>query len=102
MMPDYNIEILPLARDDLAEIYHYIALDNPEAALKTTDNIMEKIESLAIFPERCALVQDGFLAKQGYRKLSVGNYLVFFKIFQNTVIVYRVLHGKRNYPKLLE
>jgi plasmid stabilization system protein ParE len=102
MMPDYSVEILPLARDDIAEIYHYIAMDNPEAALKTTDNIMDKIEGLAIFPKRCALVRDEALAEQGYRMLIIGNYLAFFKIFQNNVLVYRVIHGKRDYSYLLK
>jgi plasmid stabilization system protein ParE len=101
-MPAYNVDILPIARDDIAEIYHYIAMDNPNAALRVTDEIMDKIDTLGEFPERCPIVPDRALAQQGYRMLIIKNYLVFFKVFKSQVLVFRVLHGKRDYPQLLE
>jgi len=101
-MPTYNVDVLQLARDDIAEIYCYIALDNPHAALRVTDEIFDKIDTLAEFPERCPMVPDSLLAKQGYRMLIIKNYIAFFKVFAAEVLVYRVLHGKRDYPQLLE
>jgi plasmid stabilization system protein ParE len=96
------VSVLPIAREDIAEIYYYIALDNPDAALKTADNIADKIDALSQFPERCPLVPDGTLAKQGYRMLVIGSYIAFFKLFDAEVLVYRILHGKRDYPQMLE
>jgi len=101
-MPTYNVDVLPIARDDVAEIYHYIAMDNPDAALRVTDEIMDRIDTLEEFPERCPMVPDSVLARQGYRMLIIENYLAFFKVFKDQVLVYRVLHGKRDYPQLLE
>ena len=98
----YNVDILPIARDDIAEIYHYIALDNSNAALWATNDIMDKIDTLAEFPERCPMIPDSVLAQQGYRMLIIENYIAFFKVFNAEVLVYRVLHGKRDYPQLLE
>jgi len=97
----YDINVLPIAREDVAEIYYYIALDDADAALKVTENIMDKIDTLCEFPERCPLVPDGTLAKQGYRMLVIGSYIAFFKILGIDVLVYRVLHGKRDYPQIL-
>jgi plasmid stabilization system protein ParE len=107
-MQIYNLNMLPIAREDLADIYCYIALDNPDAALKTTDNILDIIDALREFPNRYPLVSDAALAKQGYRMLIEGSYIAFFKVFEYTedekgeVLVYRVLHGKRDYRLLLE
>jgi len=101
-MPLYEVDVLPIARDDIAEIYNYIALDNPNAALRVTDEIMDKIDTLAEFPERCPMVPDSVLAKRGYRMLIIENYIAFFKVFRADVLIYRVLHGKRDYPQLLE
>jgi len=101
-MPTYNVKVLPIAREDIADIYHYISLDNPDAALRVTDKIMDKIDTLEKFPERCPIVPDSVLAKQGYRMLIIESYIAFFKVFESSVLVYRVLHGKRDYPQLLE
>ena len=98
----YDVDILPIARDDIASIYQYIALDSPASALRVIDEIMDKIDTLQEFPERCPPVPDGVLARQGYRMLIIKNYIAFFKVFKTEVIVYRVFHGKRDYPQLLE
>ena len=100
-MPTYNVNVLPIARDDIAEIYSYIVQDNPKAALRITNEILDKVETLSEFPNRCPIVPDKLLAQQGFRMLIIGNYLAFFKVYRSEVIVFRVLHGKRNYPQLL-
>ena len=101
-MPAFNVDVLPIAREDIAEIYHYIALDNPNAALRVTDEIIDKIDTLNEFPERCPIVPDNVLSRQGYRMLIIDPYIAFFKVFKSEVLVYRVLHGKRDYPQLLK
>jgi plasmid stabilization system protein ParE len=100
-MKVYNINVLPAAREDIVEIYNYIELDSPDAAFKVTIDIADKLDALSEFPERCPLVQDGSLAVEGYRTLFIGNYIAFFKIFEDDVFVYRVLHVRRDYPRLL-
>jgi plasmid stabilization system protein ParE len=101
-MPTYNVDVLPIARADIADIYNYISLDNPNAALRVTEEIMDKIDTLAEFPERCPMVPDNVLARQGYRMLIIESYIAFFKVLKADVLVYRVLHGKRDYPQLLD
>ena len=101
-MQTYDVNVLPIARDDIAEIYHFIAIDNPNAAMRLADEIMDKIDSLEQFPERCPLVTDRLLAQEGYRMLIIGKYIAFYKVFMTEVCVYRVLHGMRDYPQLLE
>ena len=93
-MQMYDVNVLPIAREDVAGIYHYIAVDNPNAALRVADEIMDKIDTLAEFPERCPIVPDSMLAQQGYRMLIIKSYIAFFKVFKSEVLVYRILHGK--------
>jgi len=99
---EYKVSILPIAKDDIANIYYYIAPENPDAALKLTSNILKQIDTLAIFPTRCPLIRHVELAGQQYRMLIVDNYNIFFKILGDDVIVFRVLHSRRDYLYLLE
>ena len=101
-MKTYRVNVLPVAREDVADVYYYIALDSPEAALRVTDKIMDTVDSLSEFPERCQIVPDNELAKQGYRMLIIDAYIAFYKVIESEVWVYRILHGKRDYPQLLE
>jgi plasmid stabilization system protein ParE len=100
-MQTYKVDVLPIAREDISEIYYYIASDNPSAAIRMAGEIIDKIDTLADLPKRCSFVPDVTLARQGYRMLIIGNYIAFFKVFETEVLVYRALHGMRNYPQLL-
>ncbi|HHV15193.1 MAG TPA: type II toxin-antitoxin system RelE/ParE family toxin, partial [Gelria sp.] len=42
------------------------------------------------------------LSKQKYRMLIIDSYIVFYKVIDDEVVVYRVLHGMRDYPQLLK
>jgi len=42
-MERYDVELLPAAYSDLDEIFDYIMVDNPQAAAKMLDNIMQSL-----------------------------------------------------------
>jgi len=101
-MSKHKVTILQLAREDIGEIYFYIAVDNPQSALAMTDKITDKIDMLAELPLSGKIVPDNELAKQEYRMLIINNFIVFYKVIDDEVVVYRVLHGMRDYPDLLK
>jgi toxin ParE1/3/4 len=101
-MSKYKIRILQIAREDIVEIYFYIATDSPKSALAMTDKINDKIDTLAELPLIGKIVPDNELAKQEYRMLIIDNYIAFYKVIDDEVVVYRVLHGMRDYPDLLK
>lgn len=101
-MSKYKIKILQFAREDIGEIYLYIAEDSPESALAMTDKIADKIDMLVDLPLIGKIVPDNESAKQGYRMLVIDRYIVFYKIIDEEVVVYRVLHGMRDFPYLLQ
>ena len=101
-MSKYKITILQIAREDIGEIFFYIAADSPKSALAMTDKIIDKIDSFAELPLIGKIVPDNELAKQEYRMLIIDSYIAFYKIIYNEVVIYRVLQGMRDYPDLLK
>ncbi len=94
------------ARQDLREIYEYIAhtLLAPDTARSLTDRIMAEIRALEKFPERNPLYRDEPWHSQGVRFLPVKNYLVFYTV-QNeteTVSIARIMYGGRDISRQLE
>jgi toxin ParE1/3/4 len=98
----YKLSILQIAREDIGEIFFYIAADSPKSALAMTDKIINKIDTLAELPFIGKIVPDTELAKHEYRMLIIDSYIVFYKGFNDEVVVYRVLHGMQDYPDLLK
>lgn len=96
----YNVEYLPSAVRDLSEIVRYIRseLDNPTAAQRLAEKLMDAAERLAEFPYAHPVYVPIHPLKTEYRKIVVQNYLLFYSVDEKTktVLVARVIYGKRN------
>ncbi len=79
----------------MAEIWEYIAQDQPDAATAFVLRLEEQIRTLERFPERAPLVPENELLGTAYRHLLYGNYRTIFKIVGARVIILRLLHGAR-------
>lgn len=94
--------ITPAARDDLVAIKDYISttLRNPSAATNTVKGITMQMRNLEQFPEMGTIV---FLeaGTPQYRYLIYKSYMTFYHIQGDSVIVDRVLYGRRDYLQLL-
>ena len=101
-MEVYDVHFLQEALDDLEEIVLYIAQDSRGAALRMHDRIIEKANDLMIFPKRGRLVPDKKMAAAGFRMLGIKPYIAFYRIIDENIFIYRVLHGATNYPQLYE
>lgn len=99
---DVKIRINPIANTDLQEIKKYISEDSGEAATKIVNAIIEKIESLAHFPEMGMMLMDKIKLKSKYRYIICDKYLIFYIYERNIVSIQRILHGKRDYMSLLK
>jgi addiction module RelE/StbE family toxin len=96
-----QVRILRRAERDLEEILHYLQRERPRSARSVVEGLLSGSESLSTHPERGARPRDGRLSRLGYRFLTRGPYLIFYKVLSRQVRVYRVLHGKRRYQALL-
>ena len=97
-----KIRINPVATADLQEIKSYIAEDNMDAATKVVKEIIEKIENLVEFPEMGTMLMYKISLKSKYRYVICNQYLIFYIYEDNIVSIQRILHGKRDYMKLLQ
>jgi len=91
----FRVDITPTAEADIADIWDYIAQDNPETATSFILRLEEQIGTLERFPERCPSIPENELLGTTYRHLLHGNYRTIFKIMGTKVIIMRVLHGTR-------
>lgn len=99
MQPNYKILYSKTALDDFDEIFSYIAKDNVISAEVLLKRFDESIQKLNNFPNLGSILsEDEFtLISSGYRFLVVSPYLVFYRILEDSVIIHRILHGRRDY-----
>lgn len=91
------------SRRDLDEIWDYIAseLQNPIAAERIVNSIMDAVDQLVDFAESGAPLTSVADIESDYRFLVTGNYLTFYRVYENEVFVDRVLYGRRDYLRVL-
>lgn len=91
------------SRRDLDEIWDYIAseLQNPIAAERIVNSIMDAVDQLADFAEAGAPLTSVADIESDYRFLVTGNYLTFYRVYENKVFVDRILYGRRDYLRVL-
>ena len=100
-MKAHRVRVLRRAERDLVELRSYLAREAPDSAGRIVGDLLNAIESLARWPERGARPRDEHLRRRGFRFLVRQPYLIFFKISGRRVFIYRVLHGKRAWSRLL-
>ncbi|MBD5154150.1 MAG: type II toxin-antitoxin system RelE/ParE family toxin [Oscillibacter sp.] len=99
----YRLDILPPAQAELEEIARiYLALSGPQAARDITDKIYAAMDQLTMFPLSGPAVRDEQLGAAGYRYILAGKYLIFYRPFGDSVVIYHIAHGSTDYPKLLK
>ena len=97
------VKVSPEALKDLDEIYDYIAnvLKSPDAADNTVNKILDKTDLLSDNPEIGTQLFFENNLFSGYRYMVSDNYLAFYRITNESVVVDRVIYGKRDYMKIL-
>lgn len=93
------VEFSGEAESDLEQIADYIAKDNPPRALSFVQELRGKCEALADNPLAFPLVPryEGY----GIRRRVHGNYLIFYHVGAEQVVIVHVLHGASDYAALL-
>ncbi len=85
------------------EIWDHIAseLQNPIAAERMVNRIMDAVDGLEAFAEIGTPLSAIADIESDYRFLVTGNYLTFYRVYENEVFVDRVLYGRRDYLRIL-
>jgi plasmid stabilization system protein ParE len=119
----YKVEITDKAAVDSEQIVGYLTdrLDNRHAALEFRRGIDAALRLMSTLPESLPPCSDAHLRVRGYRRASVGNYLVLCRVSEHRAViedgevldhakvgglegvvqVVRVLHGSREHADLV-
>ncbi len=99
-MKKYKIEILELALEDIKEIsLYHLTIVGKQSSQNIMDKIFDKIEQLEDFPLMGSLHNDPLLSSQGYRKLICNEYICVYRLIEEVIYIYRVVHRTTDYPK---
>ena len=98
-----KIEYAKTFRDDLTSIGDYILneLSSPQAARNTAKGILEATFILKEFPETVRILYDYFGNNSGHRYIIHKQFLIFYVIYEEKLVVVRVFHRLQNYMKIL-
>jgi len=85
----------PRADADLDRIFHYIAKDNPRAAIALDDEFKAKAAIAARHPE---LYRPGRIP--GTREIVVKSWIMVYRVSKRpaAIVILRVIHGRRQWP----
>nr|WP_177295974.1 type II toxin-antitoxin system RelE/ParE family toxin [uncultured Blautia sp.] len=101
----FNVVYSSEARQDLRDIYEYIAYEllEPDTAAGQTNRIMKAARSLEQMPMRHRLYEEDPWHSQGLRFLPVDNYLIFYLPDEtnNIVNIIRIMYGGRDVKRQL-
>ena len=98
-----SVYFSPKSLDDIERIEDYIrnTLLNAEAATKFVADVFAACDSLAEKPRPGAPFRSDLNLLKFYRYLSVGRYLVVFRVQDDKVMVIRVLHELQDTVSIL-
>lgn len=98
-----NLHLSEEAQNDLVEIKAYIEeeLLNPSAALAAVSKITKSLRILKMYAKAGTPLSSIADAESDYRFIISGNYMSFYRTYENEVYVDRILYARRDYMRVL-
>lgn len=93
-MQSMDVEIMPIAREDIDKALTYIATEDPTAADDLLDRILARLRQAAEFPQSGEEITIGGRWKRKYYQLYARPYRIFYRVEKDRVLVMRVLHER--------
>lgn len=87
------------AEADMEAIGDYIARDNPRRAESLVKELRARCIELRSMPRKFPIVPR--YEAYGIRRRIHGNYLIFFRIETDRIVILHVLHGAMDYAAIL-
>ena len=103
MKKKYKVVLDPKAKQDLKEIFVYIALnDNLHSANILLDKLEETCYKLEKFPERGHILAElGTTGLKRYLEIHYQPYRIIYEIEKNLVYIHSIFDGRRNIQEIL-
>jgi len=94
-----SFRLTPRAEADITAIVLYIAEDNPTAAVRWYDDMLRHCRNLGEVPELGVARPD---VRPDLRTFPAGNYMILYRKVAEGAEIVRVVHGARQWQKLLD
>lgn len=95
-----KIVFAPECRQDLREIFKYIAEDKLDAAIDFVRCLRQRCINLAPMPNVGRKREE---IHQGYRSITEGEYVIFYQLMPDESLeIKRIIHSKRDLGKALK
>ena len=88
-----KIEYSPESIEDLIRLRKFIEIENPLAARRIANTILEGVDKLKIFP-RMGLPVHRAPDPELIRDLYIGPYTLRYLVSEKTICILRIWHGK--------
>jgi toxin ParE1/3/4 len=88
-----GFDLHPGAAEDFFDIWEFIAQDNPRAARRVREEILDAITSLVSFPNQGHRRPD--LTNRPLRFSTVRDYLIAYAPDEIPLLIIAILHGRR-------
>ena len=93
MVKKYQIQLFDSAKQDLDDIYNYIKRDSIYYAIKTKNEIENRISELMYMPYLGSKLENFDIL--GFRGLIYKSYKIIYSIRINKIYIHRILHSAR-------
>jgi toxin ParE1/3/4 len=102
-MARFELRYSSLFYEDLAKITDYLLfeLKNELAAKTLVNNTEAAIKKRLVSPLSATPYRSIASRPHPYRRILVGNYLIFYVVIDNTMIIRRMLYGRRDIDRIL-
>jgi toxin ParE1/3/4 len=99
----YKLKFSYFYRDELMSAIKYIRQDlkNPIAANNLKEEVKKTYKKIKENPFIYPTVPDEHLASKGFRFTMVKNYILFYKVKEKQINIYRFLYGHRDWMNIL-
>ena len=94
-----TVKVTAVAKEDLREIWAYVAVHNTEAASKLIKEITGKFALLRDHPQ---MGREQSKLMINLRSFVVKSYFIFYQPFEDGIEILRVLHGSRDIESIFE
>jgi toxin ParE1/3/4 len=102
-MADFVLRYSPLFYQDLDKITDYLLfeLKNELAAKALVNNVESAIKKRLANPLSVAAYRSIGIRPYPYRRILVGNYLIFYVVIDNKMVVRRLLYGRSDLNRII-
>ena len=93
----YQVSFTEQAEAEADQAFQWISQDSPASAVSWFNGLVDAIESLASFPERCPLAPESEEVQREIRQLLYGKFRILYFIHAKGVFVLHIRHGAQKY-----